>query len=168
MPRSKQATRGFALEAAQLAFITGPVSISVGSCNAAMVPSLARGLGCRYDRRQQTITVFVATARAPSVLRDLRAGGGLAVVCSRPTTHQTLQIKGRNAVVTALAEGDRECMLAYAEAFTGELCSLGHSAHFAAGVVQGAADDAVAVSFMPLKLFEQTPGPGAGKALGGS
>jgi len=42
----------------------------------------------------------VSTARAESLLQCLRTSGAIAAVFSRPSTHQTLQLKGVDAAVT--------------------------------------------------------------------
>jgi hypothetical protein len=61
------------LDVARVQFLAQPVSITVGSSDAERIPSLARALGCRVTSDRRSITVFLAVARAPQLLRDLRA-----------------------------------------------------------------------------------------------
>jgi hypothetical protein len=146
-------------------FLAGPVAINVASHDAALLPSVARGFGCRVSADGRRITAFLSVRSAEAVLRDLRAGAPVAVVFSRPQTHATLQFKGIGAAILPLAPGDREIMRAYGEAFRTEITALGYDDDFASKFVAPANDDAVAVEFTPNAVYEQTPGPEAGKPL---
>ncbi|MEZ5589109.1 MAG: hypothetical protein R3E46_18755 [Sedimenticolaceae bacterium] len=157
--------KGVALGPDQAGFITGPVSINVASCDLNLVPSVTRAFGCRASVDRREITVFLSTPRSADVLRDIRAGAMVAVVFSRPSTHRTLQLKGRDARIMPLARGDRALMIAYGAAFSTEIRDLGYPELFAGGLASGVDDDAVALVFTPCAAFEQTPGPLAGQAL---
>lgn len=159
------ADSSYVLEAAQARFIGGPVSISVACADANLVPSVARAFGCRLSTDRRQVTVFLSATRAATLLRDLGAGGAVAAVFSRPSTHQTLQLKGRVVAVGALAPGDRERMSAYGEQFSTEILALGYPEKFAHALVMPVSDDAVAVCFAVAAAFEQTPGPAAGRRL---
>jgi hypothetical protein len=50
-------------------------------------------------------------------------------------------------------------------AFQAEIAGVGFDDAFAAALVAPAGDDAVAVEFTPTAVFDQTPGPEAGKPL---
>jgi hypothetical protein len=155
----------FILDAEQAGFIGGPVSINVASSDANLVPSVARAFGCRLTPDRGRVTLFLSGMRSPALLRDLRAGGAVAAVFSRPSTHRTLQLKGRDAVVGRLEQDDRERMLAYGDQFRAEILGLGYSERFVEGLVAAVTDEAVAVCFAPMAAFEQTPGPAAGQRL---
>ena len=149
----------------QVDFILGPVSISVASADVNLAPSLARAYGCRYTDDRCEVTLFLPVPRSESLLCDLRAGAAVAAVFSRPSTHQTLQLKGAQANTMPLARGDRESMIAYGKAFVAEIGALGYADLFTGKLVSAVTEDAVAISFRPVAAFEQTPGPAAGKSL---
>jgi hypothetical protein len=153
------------LDESRAAFILGPVSINVASCNANLVPSVARAYGCRVVLAQQKVTVFLAVARSRALLQDLRSGGAIAITFSRPKTHQTMQLKGRNAEVTPLRPNDRDVISAHSEAFCDEICALGYPDHFAQAMRLSAVEDVLSVSFIPTEAFEQSPGTAAGLRL---
>lgn len=153
------------LDAARAAFLTHHVSILVGSCDARCEPTVVRAFGCRVAPDRRSVTVFLAVAHATAVLADLRAGGGIAAVFSRPTTHETVQLKGTGAHLDALAAGDRELMRDYARSFAEEIGVVGFDAGFRRAIMAGVEDEAVAVTFVPTAAFEQTPGPAAGQPL---
>ncbi|HJV21075.1 MAG TPA: hypothetical protein VJ570_00195 [Holophagaceae bacterium] len=110
--------------------------------------------------------VFVARPQAGELLTDIESTGKVAVVLTDPPTHRTLQLKGRDAAVVPLAEGDVAWVAASIESFARQMAPLG----FTPGVIQAiftcAPSDLAAVAFTPLEAFDQTPGPKAGTPLG--
>jgi len=146
-------------------FIQRRVSISVASCSRECVPTLARGYGCRVAPDRRSVTVFLALPQSEPLLADLRAGGAIAVVFSRPTTHQTIQLKGTQARVVPLEDGDRALMRAYGQSFSGEVRAIGYRDPFASAIVSLVEEEAVGITFTPTAAFVQTPGPTAGQPL---
>ena len=146
-------------------FLTHHVSILVGSCSADGVPSVVRAYGCRVAPDRRSLTVFLSVAQSQTVLADLRAGGGVAVVFSRPTTHETLQLKGAQARIVPPEDGDRELMRAYGRSFREEIGVIGFRDPFPAVITAGAEEEAVGIVFTPTAAFVQTPGPTAGQPL---
>ena len=153
------------LDAAHRAFLRGPVAINLSSRDAEFGPSIARGYGCKVSGDGRRVHVFLAARRAEALLRDLRAGGPIAVVFTRPQSHETLQLKAAGAEIAPVKRADRSIMREYGEAFFAEIVSLGYDGSFTRSLVSGTADEAVAVSFEPSAAFEQTPGPRAGHRL---
>jgi len=151
---------------AHAAFMASGVSVHVASRGPANVPSVARGLGCRIAPDRSRVTIFLSAAQASDLLADLRTSRAAAAVFSKPSTHETIQIKGDDATVGALAEGDLACIPAYADALVRDLQSLGYSEAFGRALVDCDPADLVAVAFTPQAAFQQTPGPNAGAPLG--
>jgi len=155
------------LDEARAAFIQQRVAVNVASCNAEGVPSLARAVGCRVSADRRKVTLFVAVPRAATLLRDLRAGGGVAAVFVRPTSHESIQLKGARAEIVPLVDGDRDAVQNYAEGFRAEIFQLGYQDPFASALAMAIGEDLVGVAFEPTAAFLQTPGPLAGTRLGG-
>jgi hypothetical protein len=153
------------LDEAHADFIQHHVSMTVASCSAALAPSLVRAFGCRLSADRRCLTVFLALPLSQPVLADLRAGAGIAVVFTRPSTHETLQLKGTGAEIAALADGDRAIMRAYGTSFREELRRLGYPQIFTDAMTAPIEAGAVGVSFVPAAAFVQTPGPAAGQPL---
>jgi hypothetical protein len=153
------------LDAEHAAFIQRRVSMSVASCSSGGLPSLARAYGCRVSPDGRSVTVFVAVPRSQALLSDLRAGSGLAAVFSRPSTHETLQLKGTRAQVLPLADGDRLLMRAYGEGFAAELNLLGYRDPFTGTLMSGVEEEAAGLTFTLTAAFVQTPGPTAGHPI---
>lgn len=100
------------------------------------------------------------------MLRDLRAGGRIAVVFSRPSTHETLQLKAQGAAIVPVEERDRAQIRACGQSLADEIRQLGYEEPFVSALAAPAEDDAVGVTFTPTAAFVQTPGPSAGRPLG--
>jgi len=154
------------LDVDQVAFLGEPVAINVASRDAALTPSVARAYGCRVSSDRRQVTVFLSLLRSRGLLRDLRAGAPIAVVFTRPVSHRSLQLKAATADVEPLAPADQALMRAYGEAFCRELLTIDAPEHVARAMTQPVDDESVAVTFSPAAVFDQTPGPSAGKRLG--
>lgn len=153
------------LDEAYAELIQHRVSINVASRNVARVPSLTRAFGCRVSPDRRQVTIFLSVPRSEQLLKDLRATGALAAVFTRPSTHQTVQLKGGDAAIVPLAEGDRALMRAYGAGFVEEIRALGYRDPFASAMMMAVTEEAVAVRFTPTAAFDQTPGPKAGQRL---
>lgn len=146
-------------------FIGGPVSISIGSRDAAMLANLTRGFGCRVSADRQRIRLFVSRVQSRAVLADLAANGHIAAVFTLPASHRTVQLKGRDAQAAALAEGDAGYVACYRAGFVAHLAEMGYPAETIAQMVDCPAEELVAIDFTPSAAFTQTPGPRAGQPL---
>lgn len=154
------------LSEANAAFVQRHTSMNVAGCDAHKRPALARGLGIRVSPDRRTLTVFLSETHSSQLLRCLRDNGAIAVAVTRPTTHETLQFKGRVREILPLSDEDRAEMAAYQESFAAELEPLGYRGDFVRQLLAGS-EHGVAVVFEPTAMFDQTPGPKAGEKLGG-
>lgn len=111
------------------------------------------------------MTLFLFAAQSGALLANLRANGTIAVVFSEPTTHRTLQLKGRDASVALMERTDAQILVAYRKGFAEELAGLGYQEVFARTLLGCTTGDVVAVSFTVAEAFVQTPGPKAGTPL---
>lgn len=153
------------LDEANAAFIQRAVSIIVAARDARHHPAVARACGCRVSSDRREVTVFLSATQARAVLDCLGSTGVIAVVFSRPSTHRTLQLKGWDARVVPIADGDLECMAEYRTSFVRDLTSLGYTEAFADAVIPRPDARLTGVRFTPGAAFDQTPGRNAGKPL---
>lgn len=154
------------LDEARAAFITQGVAMNVASCNHSGEPSLTRAYGCRVSEDRRRVTVFVPAPYAATLLNDIRAGGGIAVVFTLPRSHETLQLKGASAEIVPLEAEDTGRVRTYADSFIDEIHRLGYSMEFSRALACGADQEPVGLAFEPTAAFVQTPGPNAGQRLG--
>ncbi len=148
----------------QADLIARPVSIIVGTRDAALRPHLMRAVGCRLSDDRRRVTVLMSRAGSAQVLDDLRANGLVAVVFSEPSSHRTLQVKGRDAAVGPCDAGDAALAERHLRGFVDEIGHIGFTAEVAHTLLAHEGD-LVAVRFTVDEAFEQTPGPSAGERL---
>lgn len=149
------------------AFLESGVGVHAASRDAANVPCLVRGIGCRVSDDRRRLTVFLLASQCERVLGDIAANGAIAFVASQPSTHRTVQLKGADARAEPPREGDERLVGRQREAFIRELVSAGYDPGLPTALLGGDWADAVAVSFTPTAVFAQTPGPSAGTLLAG-
>ena len=114
---------------------------------------------------RSTVTVLVPSSQYQPFFDALRATRAMAVVCSLPSTHRKMQLKGSEAIIEAPAPGDTEIVARYIERFVTELTTLGYAEDMVRAYHWCDPAELRAVRFMPAEAFEQTPGPGAGAPL---
>jgi len=154
------------LDEAHAAFIQSGVSVVVASRDAHNTPTLVRAIACRVSADRRRVTVFFSASQSAALVADLRDAAPIAVVFSQPSTHRTIQLKGRNAAFMPLAAGDRERMSEQFELLVADLAAFGYPERVVRAFLDYAPDDVVAAAFTPAEAYAQTPGPGAGERLG--
>ena len=85
---------------------------------------------------------------------------------TKPSTNRSLQLKGTDARVRPLTPEELAGIPNYIEGFGREITPLGHSMEEARTIFRCIEGDLIAVEFTPTSAFVQTPGPGAGAAIG--
>ena len=148
------------------AFIQGGVSVVVAARDAALVPDVVRGCGCRVSRDRRRVTVLIDAGRASELIDDIRRTGTVAVVFSQPSTHRTIQLKGVDAAVVPTTAADRRISDRHLDSWITDIVAVGFGEEFARAVRGRAEGGLVAIRFTPTAAFEQTPGPAAGPATG--
>jgi hypothetical protein len=147
------------------AMLQGGVSIGVAACDHELNPTLVRATGCRISSDRRQATIFVSATQAAPLLRCVRDNGAVAVVFSQPSTHRSVQLKGRDAAVSSLAQDDLKRIEDYRNAFTREVGPLGFDEILVHSLLAYPSADIVSVTFTVSEAFEQTPGPKAGEPL---
>ena len=129
------------------------------------LPQVTRAAGCRVGPDRRRVTVFVIPAQSVGVLDDIAANGAVAAVFTKPKSHRTVQLKGRDARIGTATAQDEELVRAQVEAFRAELAEIGFPERLGSTLALGGTGPLLAVTFTIASAFVQTPGPGAGKAL---
>lgn len=147
-------------------FIQGAVSILAASRDSRCVPSVSRAIALRVSADRREVTLLLATSQCRQLLADIASTRAVAMVCTEPSTHRTVQIKGFDARLTPLQDGDYALATAHNEAFAEHLMPLGYARELALTVHDVSGDTLTAVTFAVDAMFEQTPGPRAGTRMG--
>jgi hypothetical protein len=147
------------------AFMQSGLSIVVASRNADNVPSVARAFACRVAADRRSVTLLLWAPQAGTLLADLRATRAIAAVFSRPSTHRTIQVKGRDAAQAPVADDDRALVAHHTDLLVAGLDPLGFAPRLIRTYFHCEPDELVAIAFTPSAAFDQTPGPRAGRPL---
>lgn len=150
----------------QAVFLQGPLSMNVGAVGRDGWPCVCRAQGIVVARDRRALTVLLSAARGRAVLEALDTGSAITLVASRPATHATLQLKASSAGRTVASAAHRAASARCVAAFGGELETLGYAAGLSSTLAAVLpTDDLVALRFAPEIVFDQTPGPDAGRVL---
>lgn len=146
-------------------FLQSGLSITVAACGERRVPSIAKAVGCQVSEDGRTVTVLIFEAPARDVLRDLARDGRIAVCFSRPSTHQTVQLKASRLHIQPATGDQRKVARRCLDLLDDDLVPLGYPRPMLDRFFWHESDTLLALVFEPEGAFAQTPGPGAGAAL---
>ena len=139
------------------------VSVMVGTRDATLMPECTRAFGIHVGTARGTVTVFLSEPIAGKTIDNLRENGMIAVTCTRPTDHITCQLKGKVRSMKSVNSAQQKMSRQWHHEFVAELKAIGvPSALGEAWIVE----PTVAVEMAVTDVFDQTPGPGAGKRIG--
>ncbi len=143
----------------------GPVFIQIGTRDEALRPAHTFAVGAVVHEDRQTVTVFVPTARAARVLRDLTENGRMALGVAL-ANHEAYQLKGTYLSSRPTDDADRARQEVYRSALLASALAAGFPDAIARPLTLGLAyTPGVAITFRVAEVFLQTPGPGAGTLL---
>jgi len=142
-------------------FLESDVAIVVGTCDGDLAPEIVRAFAARVDGEGEAIWLFVGRVAAERTLANLRANRRVSVTFCSPENYRTVQIKGRFRDVEEARPEDRAAIDRYQDAFVATVAKYGLSEVIRN--IWGA--DPIRLSFAPESVFDQTPGPGAGRPL---
>ena len=155
------------LDEANAGFIASGVSINACSRTDENVPVMGRSSGCRVSPDRRTVTLFFSAACAHELIEGISQSRQIAVVFSRPSSAQTIQLKGADAAVVPPQKLDVELLEHHCDTFVTEVSPLGYAKALLRAYLWFDPADIRAVTFTPREAFVQTPGPRAGEPLKG-
>lgn len=142
--------------------LSGLAAISVGTRDAALRPTTVVGVGFTVDAEAGRVTVFVPEATGGRTFSNLEANGAVAVVLEEIPTHRTVQLKGRCVALRPATDGERDVVDRCHALFQEMVQWAGAPPRL---VARRRVWPARAVTLDVAEAFEQTPGPGAGRAI---
>ena len=150
------------------AFLEGSVSVLVGTRDSRLVPEITRAWGPRVSQDRQRVSLCVPLATSRKTLDNLEGNGEIAVTFSLPTNYRTFQLKGRHAKAAEPDSTDLAVVERHREAFAMVNEPLGQSHQLVEAFWRAEIETSavlVKILFVPEQVFDQTPGPGAGRRL---
>ena len=146
------------------AFIESGVSIVMGVAGPAGQARTGRALAARVVGDGTIRIVYVEDGNT-AITSSARSGGPIAVTFSAPLSHRTVQIKRYSSRTEELQWEDEDCVRQQTEAFAQILAAIGEPPRFVQAFCDYSTSPLSVLSFPAQEAFEQTPGPGAGRAL---
>lgn len=146
-----------------VALIVSHPSIIVGTCDRALVPTMARGFGARVIDGGVAVEVLISRWPGPQTLDNLQASGQIAATFTSPETFEAFQIKGRAADWGDPTSADLELAAVYTGVIRERIIRLGEPPDLVR--VTFALRGLVRVRMVPEAVFVQTPGKNAGQRL---
>lgn len=150
------------------ALIEGPVSVLVGTRDSRLVPEITRAWGPRVSEDRQSVSLCVPVATSGKTLDNLEANGRIAVAFTHPANYKTFQLKGRHARIAESDSADLAVVDRHRDAFAVVNAPLGQPREVVESFWRAEIETSgalVKILFKPEEVFDQTPGPGAGRRV---
>ncbi|PZQ50378.1 MAG: hypothetical protein DI556_07425 [Rhodovulum sulfidophilum] len=143
-------------------FIEGPILMTIGTRDAANRPMISRGTGGRAWDDRAGVTVAISDWLWPECVANLRDNGMIAITFVRPDTYEAFQVKGRAEPRPPTAD-ERLRAADYIRRATVMLRGLEIPPALIATWLTDR--DIVMADLTVDRVFEQTPGPRAGRVV---
>lgn len=145
-------------------FVQSGLTTIVGSSGADKQPHCMRGVGLVAHDGGRTVSVFLPCVAAGCTLQDLSGSRRIATTLGEIGTHRAIQLKGTVRAIALANNADRSDMDRLLELTLSRLTFVG----FPRAIIENVNRwPSWRVDFDIEGVFVQTPGPLAGKRLGG-
>ena len=152
-----------ALDREVVDFIHGGVAVGVATRDDDLRPQFARGWGPEVSADGQSVTLCVAAPEGSRMRANLEGNGAVAVGFSPPTIARAVQLKGVATVVGEPDAADLKRVERHVRSFVAEAERIGAPPELSQRMFVGVG--LVTVQFSIDEVFDQTPGPTAGRRL---
>lgn len=146
-------------------FLHGPQVMALGTRSAKLRPAMGRILGAFADAPTDRISFFLPNVQSEPHLANLADNGLVAMTAGEAKTHRNYQFKGRVVDIRASTDGDAAIRDLYRDKLTRyfrEEYFMPLPDNFFGDFI---ADPSTTITFRISKIFNQTPGPNAGKPI---
>jgi len=142
----------------------GGLAIALGTRNSELQPAFVRGFGISLRNDGKALSVFISKTQAAQTLANLKENGRAALVAAHVGTLTTRQFKGAYVSHTDVGESDLPSVEKNLTEFIA-ICAKYFGEQMAAQFRAFNIFPLIAVTFSIEDIFDQTPGPGAGKKI---
>jgi hypothetical protein len=151
------------LDPAVVELIHGGVAVGVATRDDDMRPEFARGWGPEASTDGRSLRVCLTAPEGSRMRANLKRNGAVAVGFSPPTIARAIQVKGVAMRVGEPEAADLERVERHVRSFVAEAERIGAPAELSQRMF--VREGLVAVQFSIDEVFDQTPGPTAGRRL---
>lgn len=144
-------------------FLESGLVVLVATRNDALQPFVTRGWGVHVqDGDRRHVSLCVPRVSSARTVADLTANGRIAVSCGHQATFRAVQMKGRFVASEGPSAAALERASEQFALFVEESAKIGVPPHLLQVLFT---TDLVSLTFVVDEVFDQTPGPGAGKKV---
>jgi hypothetical protein len=144
-------------------FIESPVMILFATRDEEGRPMIGRGSGARVDRQSGHLRFLASRCQWPRAVGEALAGRPIATTYVRASDYKACQIKGR-ILEARLADAAGQALgQTYVAEQLARMLALGVTQMQLSSTLSD--KELVCLTIEPQAIFEQTPGPGAGRML---
>ena len=144
------------------AFLEEGIAVEIGTRNARLEPNGARVVAVAVEPDGRHLVAYVPQGAAPHVLPDLESNGQAALVFSRPPDERACQVKGRFSGSRPAEDAERALVDGQWGRWLDRLASIGLPRET---FEPWPSWPCVAIRLRVTAIYNQTPGPNAGKAI---
>ena len=152
-----------ALDPHVVKFIRGGVAVGVATRDNDLRPEFARGWGPDVSADGTSVTLCVSAPEGSRTRTNLKRNGAVAIGFSPPTIARAVQVKGIATVLGEPQATDLERVERHVRSFVAEAERVGAPAELSQRMYAPAG--LVAIRFLVDEVFDQTPGPTAGRRI---
>jgi hypothetical protein len=151
------------LDPGVIEFIHGGVAVGVATRDDDLRPEFARGWGPEVSADGRSLRLCVTAPPGSAMRANLEQNGAVAVGFSPPTIARAVQVKGVASQVGDPETADLERVERHVRSFVEEALRIGAPEELSRRMFVGSG--LLAVQFSIDEVFDQTPGPTAGRRL---
>lgn len=144
--------------------ISSGVGITLSSCDSTLFPEVASGDGLIFDNSTGLLTVIVSKSRVGQTLENLKRHPHLAVSISRPIDNLAVQFKCLITNIRPASFEETELTHEQWRRYMNQASLVGVAPEIVAHLK---VESDIAIESQVRQIFDQTPGPRAGKAISG-
>jgi hypothetical protein len=145
-------------------FVHGGVAVVVATRDDDLKPQLTRAWGPRVSQDASALTLCVIAAAGSATRANLEGNGAIAIGFGLPSISRAVQIKGTAVSIDEPGVDELERAQAHFHAFTAETAKIGVAPQLPPRLYRHEAEF-VSVTVSIAEVYEQTPGPTAGRRL---
>jgi hypothetical protein len=163
LPFVERSGLGPVLDSSVVEFIQAGVAVGVATRDDDLRPEFARGWGPEVSTDSRSLRLCVSAPEGSRMRANLERNGAVSVGFSPPTIARAVQVKGVAGWVGEPEAADLERVERHVRSFVAEAARVGAPAELSQRMFMRTG--LMAVEFSIDEVFDQTPGPTAGRRL---
>jgi hypothetical protein len=146
-------------------FLQTRACLVLSAASESLIPELCLGVACLVSPDRLRVRVVFDQRSAAPLLALLPGSGLVALAGSQVLTMRTVQVKGASASLEPLPAAERPRVAESVARMRLEFDKIGFHDPYTVTLLDYDPNELVCVGFTPTAVFDQTPGPQAGRLI---